>query len=96
MGVADFLYSRMLDEFAFEPTPDQVRLFRRLADFTASDQEEDLLVINGYAGTGKTSSIAAYVKTLLSFELKFKLMAPTGRSAKVLAGYTGQKRKLWS
>ncbi len=91
MGVADFLYSKMLDEFAFEPTPDQVRLFRRLADFTASDQEEDLLVINGYAGTGKTSSIAAYVKTLLSFELKFKLMAPTGRSAKVLAGYTGQK-----
>lgn len=91
MGVADFLYQKIVDSFEFEPTPGQLELFRRLAEFATSRDEEDLLVINGYAGTGKTSAIAAFVKTLSSFEMKFKLMAPTGRAAKVLAGYTGQK-----
>lgn len=91
MGVADFFYQKLLDSFAYEPTEDQYELFRRLADFTTSHQEEDLLVINGYAGTGKTSSMAAYVATLQAFQQKFVLMAPTGRAAKVLAGYTGQK-----
>lgn len=89
MGVSDFFKGKISSNFHFEPTSCQNSLFQSLADFTMQSDECDILVINGYAGTGKTSVIASYVKTLKEFEIKFKLMAPTGRAAKVLAGYAG-------
>ena len=49
------------------------------------------MLVSGYAGTGKTSAIAAYVKTLKEHEHRFVLLAPTGRAAKVLAGFTQEQ-----
>ena len=46
------------------------------------------LILRGYAGTGKTTVVGAIVKTLPFFDYKYVLMAPTGRAAKVMAGYT--------
>jgi exodeoxyribonuclease-5 len=46
-------------------------------------------MINGYAGTGKTSVVSALVKALNGFKIKTVLMAPTGRAAKVLAVAAG-------
>lgn len=46
-------------------------------------------VVNGYAGTGKTSLLSALVRVLKSLEIKVVLMAPTGRAAKVFSGYSG-------
>ena len=46
--------------------------------------------MKGYAGTGKTSLVAAIVNALVSLEYKVVLLAPTGRAAKVFAGYAGQ------
>lgn len=91
MALSDFLYSKINENFSLEATECQRNLFYTLARFTAQNDECDILVINGYAGTGKTSAIAAYVKFLKGYNLSFKLMAPTGRAAKVLAGYTGEK-----
>lgn len=48
-------------------------------------------MLKGYAGTGKTSLISAYVKLLKSGNKSFVLLAPTGRAAKVLTHYTGEK-----
>ena len=48
------------------------------------------MILQGYAGTGKTSVMAALVKTLPLFNFKFLLLAPTGRAAKVLSAYTGR------
>lgn len=48
-----------------------------------------MFVLKGYAGTGKTSLVAAIVNTLLSFEYKVVLLAPTGRAAKVFSAYAG-------
>ena len=42
-------------------------------------------MINGYAGTGKTSLVSALVKALKGFKVNTILMAPTGRAAKVFA-----------
>jgi exodeoxyribonuclease-5 len=51
----------------------------------------DTLLIKGYAGTGKTTIVSSLVKVLPLFNLKFLLLAPTGRAAKVLANYSGRK-----
>jgi len=48
-------------------------------------------VLNGYAGTGKTTLIAALVGALKELEIKPVLLAPTGRAAKVLAQYAHEK-----
>lgn len=48
------------------------------------------MILQGYAGTGKTSVVSALVKTLPLFNYKFLLLAPTGRAAKVLSAYSGR------
>ena len=81
-------------ELGFEPTRCQKGLFEELSAFVMADSPDDwLLVISGYAGTGKTTAIGAFIKALKTLRQKFVLMAPTGRSAKVLAGYTGESAK---
>lgn len=50
-----------------------------------------VFVLKGYAGTGKTSFISTMVKVLPLIRKKAVLLAPTGRAAKVLAGYAGQQ-----
>lgn len=77
--------------FSHELTPEQVKLLDQLADFTLTDDKHKLLLLAGYAGTGKTSMLATYVKTLRLFRLKSRLLAPTGRAAKVLAGKAGKE-----
>ena len=73
----------------FAPTADQSALFAALEAF-GGDPASDIMVVAGYAGTGKTSALAAFVKTLHSHHYKYVLLAPTGRAAKVLSGFTGQ------
>lgn len=48
-------------------------------------------MLNGYAGTGKTSLIAAIVSALKYLGIKTILLAPTGRAAKVLSKYSSEK-----
>ena len=47
-------------------------------------------VLSGYAGTGKTSLVSALIQSAPAMRIKTLLLAPTGRAAKVLAGYSGQ------
>ena len=54
-----------------------------------STDDGDILVVNGYAGTGKTSAMAAVVAGLKDLSLTSVLLAPTGRAAKVLSLYAG-------
>lgn len=89
MGRADFLYSGFISRLEFEPTPCQDRLLRKTADFVSSD-DGDILVVNGYAGTGKTTAISAVISVMKEYETKCVLLAPTGRAAKVLSSYAGQ------
>ena len=90
MDRAQFLYEEFLRHFSYEPTPCQDRLLRQIGAFLSTD-EGDILVVNGYAGTGKTSALSAVVATMHAFHTPCVLLAPTGRSAKVLQGYTGSQ-----
>jgi len=74
--------------FNFEPTAGQLRLFDMVDNFLNPAYLADILVLKGYAGTGKTSLLPALVKVLPLFNYKSLLMAPTGRAAKVMSGYT--------
>lgn len=75
-------------KFPFEATAGQLRLFDTMDDFLDPDHPSDVLILRGYAGTGKTSLLPALVKVLPLFNYKSILMAPTGRAAKVMSGYT--------
>ena len=89
MDRAGFLYHEFLRRLPYEPTPCQDALMRDIGEFLTSD-EGDILVVNGYAGTGKTTVLAAVVSAFTDLKTPCILMAPTGRSAKVLSGYTGR------
>lgn len=91
MGVEDFFRDKITGNLPFEPTDDQSTAAAALAEFVTLRDDSDIMVVAGYAGTGKTSLMAAFVRALKSLEYKFVLLAPTGRSAKVLSGFTGEK-----
>ncbi len=57
--------------------------------FSLSEKPRCTLIIKGYAGTGKTTSIGAIVRTLRELRMTTVLLAPTGRAAKVMASYSG-------
>ena len=89
MGHSDFLYSGFISRLGYQPTECQDRLLRKIADFVTSD-DSDIMVVNGYAGTGKTTAISSVITALKEYETKCVLLAPTGRAAKVLSSYAGQ------
>ena len=80
--------SIFLSYLSFVPTPDQSDLISLLSEFITNSSEREIMVIKGYAGTGKTNMVAALSKTLPSFKWRSALLAPTGRAAKVLSNYS--------
>jgi exodeoxyribonuclease-5 len=80
----------MLEEFPFEPTDQQIQLTAALARFCSAKTPQDtVFILNGYAGTGKTSVMGALVRSLHRVGLQTVLLASTGRAAKVLSSLTG-------
>lgn len=81
--------SQFLEEFyryfGHEPTADQRKLVTMLVDFVASREDNLLFLLKGYAGTGKTSILGTLVKVLSIHKFRTRLLAPTGRAAKVLS-----------
>ena len=94
MAVEEFLAQRMAGQLEHAPTRCQENLFGKLGLFMSGSSKDNwLMVITGYAGTGKTTAIAAFISVLKEFKYRYILLAPTGRSAKVLANYTGESAK---
>ena len=87
MDRGDFLFGRFKASLGYGPTSCQESLFRDVASFLTEDNG-DILVVNGYAGTGKTTAMAAVVSVMKGLKVPVVLLAPTGRSAKVLSSYT--------
>lgn len=81
----------LADNFGFAPTPSQEKLMYAMARFVVSPRSCCLLAVKGYAGTGKTTLVSALVNSLDAVGLKSVLLAPTGRAAKVLGGYSGRR-----
>ena len=75
------------ENFDFTFTGSQEELIPILGEFIANPDQQELFLIKGYAGTGKTSLVRSMVKTFDQLNFNYVLLAPTGRAAKVLSGY---------
>lgn len=85
-----YLASQIKSNFPFNPTPEQEISLGMIADFILSYDDRKVFLLCGYAGTGKTSLVAALVKTMEQLSRKTVLLAPTGRAAKVFSSYSGK------
>lgn len=85
----------MLSRLPYEPNEQQMKVALALSRFCAATPQngiggaERVFILNGYAGTGKTSLTSALVRTLRSQQIGVVLLAPTGRAAKVFNGFSG-------
>lgn len=86
-NIAAQIYAKI----CFETTPGQKKIVEMLSEYLADPDFTKIFVLNGYAGTGKTTLIAATVAALKGLGMRTVLLAPTGRAAKVLARYSGEK-----
>lgn len=68
-------------------TNDQHKALEKLYTFLQGDNR--IFILQGYAGSGKTTLIKGLIEYLKSLEKKYQLMAPTGRAAKVINQKTG-------
>lgn len=89
--INEYLIRQIKSHFAHQPTPEQETALHTLSHFLAARQAEAVFLLRGYAGTGKTSLVAALVKTLDALKQRVVLLAPTGRAAKVLSQYAGHE-----
>ncbi len=81
----------VLSCFPHSPTQNQLQALEALSSFFKAKEEKPVFVLKGYAGTGKTSLMAALTQTLAQYNVPTILMAPTGRAAKVFSNYTGKR-----
>lgn len=80
-------YKLLESKFPHTPTATQSVALQKLAEFTLSNIKEEVFLLKGYAGTGKTTLIGTLVNSLWKVQRKAVLMAPTGRAAKVMSNY---------
>lgn len=89
---ADQLLEGIAANLPFSPTKQQAQMSAALTRYLAeADHRESAFVLNGYAGTGKTSLVGALVKALKAGGVPTQLLAPTGRAAKVFSSMAGQR-----
>lgn len=85
MDVKEFA-GRVLTALPYRANEQQVAVVAALARFCAPASRSDgVFILNGYAGTGKTSLTGALVRTLAAVGIRSVLLAPTGRAAKVFS-----------
>lgn len=81
-------YNLLKTSFPFTPTAKQNIGLQQLSNFIFSKVANELFVLKGYAGTGKTTIIGVIVKNLWNAQKNAVLLAPTGRAAKVISNYS--------
>ena len=74
----------------FALTLNQEQVFKRFQLFI-EEKEHRVFILNGYAGTGKTTLIRFFIDELSRVGKKYVLMASTGRAAKIVSNATGKK-----
>lgn len=82
-----FIYHRIVEQLPFQANQGQEELLHKIADFIVKNSPRKAFILRGYAGTGKTSIMAALVQAQKDLKQRIVLLAPTGRAAKVLSRY---------
>ncbi|GEP52514.1 ATP-dependent exodeoxyribonuclease [Flavobacterium noncentrifugens] len=87
---SSLFYRILTNNFPFSPTSKQDIFFQQIAEFVTNSNTNEIFVLKGYAGTGKTTVISTIVNNLAEINKKYVLLAPTGRAAKVIANYSNK------
>lgn len=94
--IADHLKSRLARH---EPIEHDIEQYRRDGDMELTDEQmsalrmvldNDVCMLNGPAGSGKTSTTNAIIHMLEDMGVSYQLLAPTGIAAKMMRQYTGR------
>ena len=86
-GLKEFI-AVLLENFPHEPTQRQRHALQAIAEFIFRPGEEEIFMLKGYAGPGKTTLVGTLVSQLWKVRRSAVLMAPTGRAAKVMSAYS--------
>src|SRR5690554_2866776 len=89
MTITEF-YQHLKNTFPFDLTLKQDAFLRKIAQFVLSEHQDEIFVLKGYAGTGKTTLLSNLVNQLSLVRKKYVMLAPTGRAAKVISNYAKQ------
>ena len=85
---AGSFYTILKKDFPHTPTSKQDELLRLISHFIFDLDSNHILLLKGYAGTGKTTIVGTLVKNLWKAKMSSALLAPTGRAAKVIGNYS--------
>lgn len=86
-----FFIEKISENFPYSFTNDQQKALEKISDFLFSGIGDQIFLLTGYAGTGKSSLIGSLVRTMAEFRQRTVLLAPTGRAAKVFSSYAAQQ-----
>ncbi len=90
MNVGEY-FSFLKNSFPHKTTNKQDLALQLLAKFILSEVKNEVFLLKGYAGTGKTTIVGTLVKNLSKAKRTAILMAPTGRAAKVISNYSNKE-----
>ncbi len=85
--ISDDLGAQIRQNLPYSPTREQEKAVEMWCEFLLSRNREEIFLMRGYAGTGKSSLVGALVRTMIQLKQRVVLLAPTGRAAKVMAQY---------
>ncbi|MCM1370207.1 MAG: AAA family ATPase [Candidatus Amulumruptor caecigallinarius] len=88
---ASDLVAKALSYLPYKPLATQESLICAMADFVVNSAPRDVFVLNGYAGTGKTSLAGGFIKAFVALKGKPVILAPTGRAAKVASEFAARQ-----
>ncbi len=83
-------YNVLKQDFGHQTTTRQDITLQKLSEFILDSEPEELFLLKGFAGTGKTTITSTIVKNIWKVRKSVVLAAPTGRAAKVLGNYAKQ------
>lgn len=76
--------------FKFSLKPEQEKVFQDIQRFVGHTQDK-CFILKGYAGTGKTTLMYGLIRWMEDQGIAYKLLATTGRAAKILSDLSGKK-----
>ncbi|MDR2868763.1 MAG: AAA family ATPase [Bacteroidales bacterium] len=85
------IIDQVVAHLPFALTDGQKVALEEMSSFICENSGDQLFVLRGYAGTGKTTLMSAIVKTMKEAQQTTVLLAPTGRAAKVFSSYSKSK-----
>lgn len=82
---------QLQQQFQFNFTADQSKCVDQLELFLKDQTPYGAFLLSGYAGTGKTSLLGAFIRTLSHYKIPATLLAPTGKAAKILSSKSSRR-----